>query len=146
MVLKLWSSLKVSHYPSNCFRPLAGIWFWNLSTEFSVDPKAYCFRPLAGIWFWNNYLWMHDGQWACFRPLAGIWFWNSIHIKFCTDITIVSVPLRGYGFEITSTPSKATTLRGFRPLAGIWFWNKTSWRTSSKQQAFPSPCGDMVLK
>ena len=35
---------------------------------------------------------------------------------------MVSVPLRGYGFEIqTSTAGNFAWAKGFRPLAGIWF-------------------------
>ena len=85
-----------------------------------------CFRPLAGIWFWNNEcsIGVFDCRWG-FRPLAGIWFWNNAQLfQVLFSFLMVSVPLRGYGFE-------------------IWHAAVVSCRSEIK---FPSPCGDMVLK
>ena len=38
-----------------------------------------------------------------------------------SPIVSVSVPLRGYGFEIATHARMNGNLHGFRPLAGIWF-------------------------
>ena len=111
---------------TNNFRPLAGIWFWNngkihLDKGFNRRFPSPCgdmvlkyqqseglrywyslyFRPLAGIWFWNL-IKKHSNllQRCNFRPLAGIWFWNNGNWRKSIQENAISVPLRGYGFEI----------------------------------------------
>ena len=61
---------------------------------------------------------------SSFRPLAGIWFWNSTSMMLKDAFSAVSVPLRGYGFEIMKFAVKnIKNAVCFRPLTGIWFWN-----------------------
>ena len=55
-------------------------------------------------------------------PLRGYGFEMYTDLILAGFIQIVSVPLRGYGFEINpkrkwNVPNKSC----FRPLAGIWF-------------------------
>ena len=60
-----------------------------------------------------------------FRPLTGIWFWNfQTLFTFLMAFGAVSVPLRGYGFEIPKEiQCYWNFFHSFRPLTGIWFWN-----------------------
>ena len=41
--------------------------------------------------------------------------------KYVTKRNEVSVPLRGYGFEMLINDAEYNDIGGFRPLAGIWF-------------------------
>ena len=59
-----------------------------------------------------------------FRPLAGMWFWNHPEDVAEAALLMVSVPLRGCGFEICmNNYQKKSIGECFRPLAGMWFWN-----------------------
>ena len=55
-------------------------------------------------------------------PLRGYGFEIGRSLSGCWVRINVSVPLRGYGFEIfTMSAVKLSIVDGFRPLAGIWF-------------------------
>ena len=56
-------------------------------------------------------------------PLRGYGFEIGLIKMKQNTINMVSVPLRGYGFEIDIIMYnvKIKPERGFRPLAGIWF-------------------------
>ena len=59
---------------------------------------ADCFRPLAGFWFFNYTVCMRiRSLTSCFRPLAGFWFLNKAGISEKEGYELVSVPLRGSG-------------------------------------------------
>ena len=55
--------------------------------------------------------------------------YGDMVLKYCGKIAVssivrvVSVPLRGYGFEISFTREHTSTNfeKSFRPLTGIWF-------------------------
>ena len=82
-----------------------------------------------------------------FRPLAGIWFWNNQRIRGWHRSTRVSVPLRGYGFEISFNVCRETSVTVSVPLRGYGFEILfTAVWTRLTRSVFPSPCGDMVLK
>ena len=54
-------------------------------------------------------------------PLRGYGFEMLTKIMVIRELD-VSVPLRGYGFEMSDKfEDKAAKQEGFRPLAGIWF-------------------------
>ena len=60
---------------------------------------------------------------------------------------VVSVPLRGYGFEMTIRLSESVTEVGVSvPLRGYGFEILVTNLFPLTLQRFPSPCGDMVLK
>ena len=108
-----------------------------------------------------------------FRPLTGIWFWNWYDIELLQFVLHVSVPLRGYGFEIalsvyqrrSCSKSVSVPLRGYGfeiltkkrsfggtteivsvPLRGYGFEISIKEAFAVAAQSFPSPYGDMVLK
>ena len=59
----------------------------------------------------------------------------------------VSVPLRGYGFEmLPSRLEEGERLRVSVPLRGYGFEIFNTTIASEDDVKFPSPCGDMVLK
>ena len=55
-------------------------------------------------------------------PLRGYGFEICAMMAVCRLLVIVSVPLRGYGFEMIKAVERSFSIeRCFRPLAGIWF-------------------------
>ena len=58
----------------------------------------------------------------------------------------VSVPLRGYGFEMIEMSSVAMAFYVSVPLRGYGFEILISNACERRMRKFPSPCGDMVLK
>ena len=54
-------------------------------------------------------------------PLRGYGFEIAIRLGEQRIAAIVSVPLRGYGFEMKLLISLGERATCFRPLAGIWF-------------------------
>ena len=129
------------------FRPLAGIWFWNLPFIMKLN-KAFMFPSPCGdmVLKWFSDEWEWRSGWVSV-PLRGYGFEILELICFpnrekefpspCGDMVLkfiavlegyallakVSVPLRGYGFEIMG-----------------WYIIRKD------RKMFPSPCGDMVLK
>ena len=59
---------------------------------------------------------------------------------------MVSVPLRGYGFEIRWSALFATLEKVSVPLRGYGFEIADEIKVWELLWEFPSPCGDMVLK
>ena len=154
------------------FRPLAGMWFWNDMPKDRIGSFVRFPSPCGDVVL--KFLFIPT-SWKSrrrgFRPLAGMWFWNYwkeiVYEQICR---VVSVPLRGCGFEISLKRCMTVSFRSFRPLAGMWFWNnvpvwgesaqcvvsvplrgcgfeiKETIMTNRKVLWFPSPCGDVVLK
>ena len=54
-------------------------------------------------------------------PLRGYGFEIPLYILLRIIFNNVSVPLRGYGFEIMNKKMEGKLKYGFRPLTGIWF-------------------------
>ena len=63
-------------------------------------------------------------------------------------LSLVSVPLRGYGFEISEQIQRLKALMEVSvPLRGYGFEIMDAWMSYwDNLEEFPSPCGDMVLK
>ena len=98
--LKLWMcSVYLSH--TLCFRPLTGMFVWNL--ENCIQDEIESFRPLTGMFVWNFYCDSSEEEERIegFRPLTGMFVWNYQMVVSIKKIQIpVSVPLRGCLFEI----------------------------------------------
>ena len=106
-----------------CFRPLTGIWFWNRNRRHPQRSDPWFPSPYGDMVLKYVTSKWEKPEYESFRPLTGIWFWNSLPWHLWHALGRVSVPLRGYGFEIDNA-------------------HIVRWALS----LFPSPYGDMVLK
>ena len=124
VVLKWRFWLSQMFHQSMCFRPLAGMWFWNFCRFKERMISMFVSVPLRGCGFEMIPIFLKEEYIMCFRPLARMWFWNLCRAS--DYIVRVRFP----------SPCGDVVLK-YCSLVDFWFWNGG---------LFPSPCGDVVLK
>ena len=105
----------------------------------------FCFRPLIGVIISNmgflNIIQTNDNR---FRPLIGVIISNLYYENFIVKHIIVSVPLSGLSFLISSLSALAATPVGFRPLIGVIISNRDTYMQEENVNSFRPLIGVII--